>query len=423
MIKSLKKRDSSHDVKLLQSRFQKLKVIDATNQQKHKNHQEISQIRGDSQIENLQPNKQHLKSQGNSRYNPSNRGSNCGSIEHQTIDVKRHSIGRGRITTHSRMVSQDFSKKSTKHSTITTSSADKNRGSIASFGARSRPNSQKRSILCQDYIEVVSSHLKKTERKHKISHQHLKNHKITGVYRAKMVDWMVEVLTAFKCSDQTFFLATNIMDRYFNRLNELCEIDSLSNHSIELPELHITGVVCMFMASKFEDIFPLLMKTVVKKIGHDKITDEQIRTKEQDIFKAIDFNLGAMPTIHEFLNTYIHQVFEEHEEKDFISKMSVYLGKMCLHHEKLCYKKSSQLASSCIYVALKICEQMRKKTIFTTQILADLLSTSGVEEEKLIRLSKKVLYLAQNFEKELPGLFNLREIYIPQLNQFVQAKE
>jgi hypothetical protein len=35
-----------------------------------------------------------------------------------------------------------------------------------------------------------------------------------------MIDWMVEVLTAFKCCDQTFFLATGFMDRYFDALSK-----------------------------------------------------------------------------------------------------------------------------------------------------------------------------------------------------------
>jgi hypothetical protein len=43
----------------------------------------------------------------------------------------------------------------------------------------------------------------------------LGRHQISIDYRAKMVDWMVEVLTTFKTSDQTFFLAVNIMDRFF----------------------------------------------------------------------------------------------------------------------------------------------------------------------------------------------------------------
>ena len=32
-----------------------------------------------------------------------------------------------------------------------------------------------------------------------------------------MVDWMVEVLTSYKCKDQTFFMAVRLMDTYLNK--------------------------------------------------------------------------------------------------------------------------------------------------------------------------------------------------------------
>ncbi len=44
----------------------------------------------------------------------------------------------------------------------------------------------------------------------------------------------------------------------------------------------------------------------------------------------------------------------------------------------------------------------------------------NVQETQLIEVSKKLLYLAQNFEKEMPGLENLKNLYIPELNKFVQ---
>jgi hypothetical protein len=56
---------------------------------------------------------------------------------------------------------------------------------------------------------------------------------------------------------------------------------------------------------------------------------------------------------------------------------------------------------------------MRQKTILTKDILEDLVAVSGLEERTLIETSKKLLYLAQNFEKELPGLENLKNVYIP----------
>jgi len=101
--------------------------------------------------------------------------------------------------------------------------------------------------------------------------------------------------------------------------------------------------------------------------------------------------------------------------------MSIYLAKMALHHEYLCTKKSSLIGASSIYVALKICEQMRQKPIMTKAILQNIVDISQLEERKLIDCSKKLLYLAQNYEKELPGLQNIKDVYIPLLNKFVQT--
>jgi hypothetical protein len=42
----------------------------------------------------------------------------------------------------------------------------------------------------------------------------LRNHKISSALRARMIDWKIEVLTNFKCDDQTFFISVNLMDRY-----------------------------------------------------------------------------------------------------------------------------------------------------------------------------------------------------------------
>jgi hypothetical protein len=38
----------------------------------------------------------------------------------------------------------------------------------------------------------------------------LARHNITPALRARMVDWMIEVLTNFKCDDQTFFIAVSL---------------------------------------------------------------------------------------------------------------------------------------------------------------------------------------------------------------------
>jgi hypothetical protein len=165
--------------------------------------------------------------------------------------------------------------------------------------------------LLKDYGTGIDRYLKELEVDMGVSSELLlKGHEVTSAYRAKMVDWMVEVMTAFKCTDQTFFVAISLMDRYFNQLAKTGKI-------LKLEELHVTGITCMFMASKYEDIYPLLLRTVYQKIAHKKISTAEIRERELMILKALGFKIGA-PTSYEFLTRYLEDVLGKHAEKDFI---------------------------------------------------------------------------------------------------------
>ena len=57
----------------------------------------------------------------------------------------------------------------------------------------------------------------------------------------------------------------------------------------------------MFIASKYEDIVPLMMKTVINKIGHNKFELAAIQEKELEILRVLSYKVGA-PTIKEFLD-------------------------------------------------------------------------------------------------------------------------
>jgi hypothetical protein len=57
------------------------------------------------------------------------------------------------------------------------------------------------------------------------------------------------------------------MDRYFKAKQD----------SREISDLHMIGVTTMFVASKYEDIYPLKMKMVFEKIAHKKLPIEKIK--------------------------------------------------------------------------------------------------------------------------------------------------
>ena len=48
----------------------------------------------------------------------------------------------------------------------------------------------------------------------------------------------------------------------------------------EIQDIHPTGVTCMFIASKYEEIYPIRIKTVYNKIAHTKISIASIKEKE-----------------------------------------------------------------------------------------------------------------------------------------------
>ena len=190
-----------------------------------------------------------------------------------------------------------------------------------------------------------------------------------------MIDWNIEVLTNFKCDDQTFFLAVSLMDRYFKNKVEIREIS----------DLHIIGVTCMFIASKYEDIYPLKMKMVYEKIAHQKLAIEDIKSLELDILQVINYQIPA-PTVLDFLRVYLKQVLDiGHQGKTSLTKaekekiptssdspdgmklliynMALFLGKMSMHDYELAGRKPSIVGVGALYVALKICEQLKREDL------------------------------------------------------------
>ena len=81
----------------------------------------------------------------------------------------------------------------------------------------------------------------------------------------------------------------------------------------------------MFVASKYEDIVPLMMKTVVNKIGHNKFELRQIEEKELDLLRVNDYKVGV-PTIKEFLDRFLEELSGLLSKQD----RSIYRYLMCI---------------------------------------------------------------------------------------------
>jgi hypothetical protein len=96
----------------------------------------------------------------------------------------------------------------------------------------------------------------------------------------------------------------------------------------------------MFLASKYEDITPLMMRTVINKIGHGKFSLAQVNNRELDMLRTLEFRVGA-PTILEFIDRFrtelshsVLAVFKEPEVEKRLIKRILLLGKLaCCSYE------------------------------------------------------------------------------------------
>ncbi len=270
----------------------------------------------------------------------------------------------------------------------------------------------------------------------------LEIHKITPRMRTRMADWMIEVLSNYNCDDLTYFESINIMDRYFKECN--------NKNIVLVPEdLHLIGVTAMFISSKYHDIRPLRLKIVQEKIAHGKLTCEEIKNKEDEISRFLNFSFG-LPSVWDFITIFIEEIFyvkynshqihnkilldnyyKDKEEKNdeneielgklinklytknmlyLLKTVCLYLAKMNCHDYNLMQNKQSLLAASTIFVAMKICEKINDEEYINDYFNEKLSNISQQDENNIIPIAQSILYNAQHFDEVFNGIENLKKV-------------
>lgn len=138
-------------------------------------------------------------------------------------------------------------------------------------------------LMQKQIIEYAN--LKNSKDKNTFVENPLRAHEMTKEYRTKMMDWMVEVCTSFKCNKRAYFLATQIFDKFTTQCSQK-SFKTLSN-----KDVHSIGITAMYLASKYEDIYPLHSKIVSDKIAHKAISGREILRREEEFLRIFNFQI------------------------------------------------------------------------------------------------------------------------------------
>lgn len=170
-----------------------------------------------------------------------------------------------------------------------------------------------RLLSVTEYKEDVYTYLREAELKHRPKPGYMKKQPdITASMRTILVDWLVEVAEEYKLHRETLMLSVNYIDRF------------LSQMSVQRGKLQLVGAASMFLAAKYEEIYPPDVGEFVF-ITDDTYTKKQILRMEHLILKVLSFDV-AVPTMNLFCDLYLSDI----EADDTTRYLAMYLCELTL---------------------------------------------------------------------------------------------
>ena len=206
-----------------------------------------------------------------------------------------------------------------------------------------------------------------------------------------MVDWMIEVLGIFRQSTETIFRSIFFLDLYLK----------LEGKARAVQDLHLLGVVAMFLASKLGEVRPLKMKTLLADICKGKFEREAVMTQEKRMLKVLGFKLNYT-SISEYSAGLFRVSGIPQAHLPSIEKYAILLQKMFLYSSDILTVFSfAQLAVYSSVISLKLFEH--SKSGFSAQkYVYHLLKVSGIPRGQMLENLNFLRDYASSFRVNFP---------------------
>ena len=162
--------------------------------------------------------------------------------------------------------------------------------------------------------------------------------------RAILIDWLIDVNNKFNFTEETLYLAINIIDTY------------LSLKKIKRCNLQLLGVTALFISCKQNEIIFRRLKEYAY-ITDNAYNEQDILNMENDIFQILEFNI-LFPSALTFFEILCHNFgILDKENKDDKKNLEFNLGKFLIESfymsdTSLKYYAST-IACSAMYIVMK----------------------------------------------------------------------
>jgi cyclin B len=259
--------------------------------------------------------------------------------------------------------------------------------------------------MVTDYVEDLYKYYKNQERERSPTMYMQNQTDINARMRAILIDWLVEVHLKFKLVPSTLYLCVTLIDQY-------CTVNQVARSKLQL-----VGVTALFIACKYEEIYPPEVKDCVYITDH-AYTREEVLEMEMKMLRFFEYNI-SVPTCYQFLVRFLR--IAGYNTSSRVAYRASYFSERCLQeHEMLSYKPSL-IAASVVYLATSMEKatpwnrQLREYAGFTLdQILPCARQISEHVNKNPITASKRPLHAVRK-KFESPKFMEIAEEHPPVL--------
>lgn len=191
-------------------------------------------------------------------------------------------------------------------------------------------------MLVSEYVNDIYNYLNRLEEKFVIRENFLDDHKqINHKMRTILIDWINEVQYQYKLEIDTYHMTVSIIDRYLQLVTDTPK-----------KELQLVGVTAMFIASKYEELFPPDIDDFVY-ITDETYKKKQILDMEKRIVKVLDFHLGKPLPTH-----FLRRFSKAAKASDKNHQCAKYLIEMASIDYDTAHYRPSEIAAAALYISL-----------------------------------------------------------------------
>lgn len=187
-----------------------------------------------------------------------------------------------------------------------------------------------------EYFDEIVKEIKNNEEKFIVDPYYMNRQSdINHRMRAILIDWLTDVHKKYKLLPQTLYMTVNLIDRY------------LEQNEISRVKLQLVGITAMFIATKYEEIYPPELQDFVY-ITDGAYVKSDVLHMEYKMLNYLNFNV-TFPTQWSFLELYKRLL--KLDNRTF--NLAYFLVELNLINYKSLKYKMSHLVAAAVLIATK----------------------------------------------------------------------